>query len=248
MSKDKKKQRGNKSALDIARTVSKKVGRATCDYKMIQDGDRILIAVSGGKDSLALTKVLCDRKAFVPIGYDLIAFHADMGLQKLDKPSLRSFLKKYCSAHYFKKINLSQSDKKDLSCFWCSWNRRKALFEAAKKYKCNKIALGHHKDDIIQTILLNMLFEGQISAMAPFQPMFGGELSIIRPLAYVEEKEIDEYARSCTLPVSSSKCPKSGNTKREMVAKFIDAFSKVSPNIKTNIFMSLKRIKEDYLL
>lgn len=216
---------------------------------MIQDGDRILVAVSGGKDSLTLLKQLYDRRAFVPIDYEVQAVHIDLGYQCVNKERLRDFLKEKGYPFEIKKLDiLKGKSRKDITCFWCSWSRRKALFEFAQAHKCAKIALGHHKDDIVQTILMNLLFEGEISAMAPRQEMFGGKISLIRPLAYVEEAEIEELARLSELPVPHCACPNAKTSKRAVVKDFINGLEAVCPPVKTNIFKSVQRIKKDYLL
>ncbi|MFH1202496.1 MAG: ATP-binding protein [Candidatus Omnitrophota bacterium] len=136
----------------------------------------------------------------------------------------------------------------EITCFWCAWNRRKTIFEAAGRLKCNKVVLGHHKDDIIQTILLNLFFQGEISAMNPRQELFDGKLTIIRPLAYVEEGEIVNFAKEMNFPLPHCRCPNSDTSKRTMMKKIIKDIEKINPDVKTNIFRSITRIKKDYLL
>ncbi len=238
-----------KRLLTLEKSISKKVGRAIADYGMIRDGDRILVAVSGGKDSLVLLKILSDRRRIVPIRYEVVAVHVDLGYACVNKEVLKKFLQERGYDLHVKKLDILKGKaRSEISCFWCSWNRRKALFEAAKKYGCNKLAFGHHKDDIVQTILLNLLFEGEISAMSACQEMFKGKLSIIRPLAYVEEPEIAEFARLYGFPVPHCACPNSKTTKRAVVKKFVNDVQEICPGVKTNIFKSLTRIKKDYLL
>lgn len=229
--------------------LSKKVGKAITDYGMIQANDRILVAVSGGKDSLCLLNILRYRQSFVPVKYELLAAHVDMGYHCVHPKVLEGYLEKEGYRHYIKKIDiLKGKDRSSISCFWCAWNRRKALFETAEKFGCQKIALGHHKDDIIQTILLNIFFNGEISAMTPKQELFGGKITIIRPLAYVEEKEIIRFGRQIDFPHPRCKCPNADISKRNKVAGIIKDLEKICPNTKSNIFNALKRIKKDYLL
>jgi tRNA 2-thiocytidine biosynthesis protein TtcA len=228
--------------------LSKKVGRAIADYQMLKDKDRILVAVSGGKDSLALLKFLVDRRTFVPIHYDLVALHVDLDHRVTQIETLKTFVEKEGCPFYVKRLNVRGQSQKKSFCFWCSWNRRKVLFAAAKKYHCTKIALGHHKDDIAETILMNILFEGQISAMMPYQEMFKRELSLIRPLAYVEESEITKLARRHHFPDVESRCSFSQMSMRSRVKSFINTLRDDCPGVKTNILKSLGRIKKDYLL
>ncbi|MEI6631694.1 MAG: ATP-binding protein [bacterium] len=229
--------------------ISKRVGRAIMDYKMLKPGDKIAVAVSGGKDSLTLLRVLEDRKAFVPIRYELLAIHVDLGYPRSYARSLEQYFKKIGVKYHIERVDVLKKTKpKDITCFWCSWNRRKALFETADRFGCAKVALGHHKDDIIETILLNMFFQGEISAMSPKQELFKGKITLIRPLAYVEEYMIKRFAREERLPYDSCRCPNSITSNRTRMSKIIGELKKVCPDVKTNIFRSVKRIKKDYLL
>jgi len=229
--------------------ISKKVGKAIIDYKMLSEGDRIAVAVSGGKDSLTLLKVLNDRRRFVPIQYELLAIHVDLGFPRSLSRQLEGYFKKIRIPYRILKVDtLKDTPRDQISCFWCSWNRRKALFEAADKFGCSKVALGHHKDDIIETILLNLFFQGEISAMAPKQELFKGKITLIRPLAYVEEYMIKRFAREEGLPHQTCRCPRSQTSRRTLMAKLIREIKRACPDVKTNIFRSVSRIKRDYLL
>ena len=242
-----KRKKEKPSKLGVS--ISKKVGRAIMDYKMLEDGDRILVAVSGGKDSLTLLKILDDRRAFVPIKYEIIAVHVDMGYKCIHPKIIRKYFKDQGYGHHIEKINiLKETPREKITCFWCSWNRRKALFQAAEKLGCGKIALGHHKDDIVQTFLLNLFFQGEISAMNPNQELFEGKINIIRPLAYIEEKETERFSKENKFPVPHCRCPNANTNKRKQVAKLLKQVERMSPNFKTNVFKSLGRIKREYLL
>lgn len=230
--------------------ISKKMGKAMTDYGMISEGDKILVAVSGGKDSLTMLHLLNERKKFVPVKYELLAVHVDMGYP-CHRPEI---LSKYFSSlgvkYHIAKVDILKGGKtrKDISCFWCSWNRRKALFETADKLGCTKVALGHHYDDIIETMLLNLFFHGEISAMCPKQELFGGKIVVIRPLAYVEESLIVKFAKSASFPHHKCSCPNSITSKRTKMTDLLSDLEKICPDVKKNIFRSLKRIKKDYLL
>lgn len=244
------KQKGEAAKLQrIAYFLSKKAGKAIADYHMIDDGDRILVAVSGGKDSLSLLKILQQRRSFVPIKYNLLAVHVDMGYHCIHPRILADYFKKEGYDYHIAKVDiLKGKDRSSITCFWCAWNRRKALFEAAAKFKCNKIAFGHHKDDICETILLNLFFNAEISAMVPKQELFKGKITIIRPLAYAEEKEIIQFNRLIDFPHPKCKCPNSDTSKREAMSVLIKNLEKICPHVKSNIFKAVKRIKKDYLL
>lgn len=229
--------------------ISKCIGRAIIDYKMLDDGDKVAVAVSGGKDSLTLLKVLNDRKSFVPIKYELLAVHIDLGYPCHQPQILAEYFKKLGIKYHIEKVDiLKGKTRKDISCFWCSWNRRKALFEAADRFGCNKVALGHHKDDIVETILLNLFFHGEISTMSPKQELFKGKIIIIRPLTYVEEGMIIRFAKAAGFPHQKCTCPNSLVSKRTKMEGIIKDLKKICPEVKTNIFKSVKRIKQDYLL
>jgi tRNA 2-thiocytidine biosynthesis protein TtcA len=228
--------------------ISTRIGRAIADYKLIEDKDRILVGVSGGKDSLALLYLLNERKKWAPVDYELIAMHVetDYDCSSSQKKKLKKFFEKCGVKHHFEKIKI-RDGKKENSCFWCSWNRRKALFLAADRFKCNKVALGHHRDDIIETLLLNIFYHGEFGAMNPRQELFKGKIVIIRPLCHVEESETRRFAKEMRFPVNKEVCPASEASKRRMMKDFIIKVEKSCKHTKTNIFRSISRVKEEYI-
>jgi len=234
---------------DSGNYISSRIGKAIGDYNMIEDGDRILVAVSGGKDSLSLLTLLNERKKWAPVKYELIAMHVETdhrcaGCVHTD--TLKKFFKDNKIAYKFKKIKVRGKDN-SVSCFWCSWNRRKALFLAAKELGCRKIAFGHHKDDIIQTLLLNIFYQGEFAAMNPAQKLFRGKITIIRPLCYVEEDVLKKFSVESGFPSQLCRCPNSDLSKRRMMKNFINKAEKNSKNVKTNIFRSISRVNKDYI-
>ncbi len=233
------------SAQKLHNLLSKTAGKTIYDNQLIEDGDKILVAVSGGKDSLSLLKILEHRRRFIPIKYDLVAVHVDMHLTRAGLKRLVDFFKKNAVSYKIVKLKIKKSREKN--CFWCAWNRRKVLFEQAVKLGCNKIALGHHLDDIAETILMNMFFNGEISSMLPKQSLFKGELTVIRPFAEISEYRIKKFADLAGLKYSSCKCAYADKNKRELMQKFIKRISKTCPEVRINILRSLKRIKRDYL-
>jgi len=230
--------------------ISKSVGKAMTDYSMLSKNDKILVAVSGGKDSLTLLHMLHERQKFVPIKYELFAVHVDMGYPCHHPKILSEYFKSLGIKYHIAKVDILKGGKtrKDISCFWCSWNRRKALFETADRFGCTKVALGHHQDDIIETMLLNLFFHGEISAMSPKQELFNGKIVVIRPLAYVEESSIEKFARTLKFPHHKCSCPNSITSKRTKMTEIIKDLEKICPDVRKNIFRSVKRIKKDYLL
>ena len=229
--------------------ISKRVGRAIMDYQMLADGDKVAVAVSGGKDSLTLLRVLNDRRNFVPIKYEILAVHIDLGYPRSYAKVLEKYFKAIGVKYHIEKVDtLKKTQKKDINCFWCSWNRRKALFKVADRFGCAKVALGHHKDDIVETILLNLFFNGEISSMSPRQELFKGKIVIIRPLVYVEEEMIKRFAKAARFPEQTCVCPNSITSNRTRITRIIKELERVCPGIKTNIFRSIQRVKKDYLL
>jgi len=228
--------------------ITKKTGKAIWDYKMLGDGDKVIVAVSGGKDSLCLLKILQERLKFVPISYKLIACHVDMGFSWVNTDILAEHFEKEDIPYIIAKPSEEwKGEKEDFDCFWCSWNRRKAIFDLAGEIGANKIAFAHHMDDIIETMLLNLFFQGEIGTMMPYQDMFDGELAIVRPLAYVEEKELARLATILDLPVIASSCPRGDISKRSLVKGIVADLKKHNRNVKKNIFRSLAKIRKEYL-
>ena len=228
------------------------VGKAIHHYGLIQDGDRILVAVSGGKDSLSLLHLLKERLKRVPIHYDLFTVHIDLGFDSGRADILRDYFEEEDLTYHIEFTDIGKransSENRENPCFLCAWERRKKLFQLANRFKCNKVALGHHKDDIIETLLLNIFYSGEISTMLPLQSLFKGKITIIRPLSLLEEKKIEKFAQALHLPVGSSGCPSSGRTKRKEVKEIIETLSRKNHRVKGNIFRSLSNIKMDYML
>jgi len=228
------------------------MGKAIHRFGLIEDGDRILVGVSGGKDSLTLLHLLNERRKRVPIRYELIPVHIDLGFNSGRTEILKDFFESRGLSYQIEFTDIGKransSENRENPCFLCSWERRKRLFYLAQHFKCNKIALGHHKDDIIETFLLNIFYSAEISTMLPLQALFKGKITLIRPLALIEEKKIERFAKEMSLPFGSGGCPVSGKTKRKEVKELIEALEKKNRKIRGNIFRSLSNIKMEYLL
>ncbi|MEW5759023.1 MAG: ATP-binding protein [Candidatus Omnitrophota bacterium] len=229
--------------------ISSKIGKAIQNYKLINNGDRILIGISGGKDSLSLLSLLKERQRWAPVKFELAACHILADFDKNNQKH-RQIIDKLCKKLgikcYFKKIKVLDKNKKT-NCFWCSWNRRKELFLLAGKLGFNKIMLGHHMDDIIETTLLNLFFNGEISTMNPCQKLFNGQLTVIRPLCYVEECKMQQFAKENKLPIINCNCPIKEESSRKHIKNLIKNLQKKCPAVKMNIFKSITRIRKDYL-
>jgi tRNA 2-thiocytidine biosynthesis protein TtcA len=197
------------------------VGRAIHLYHIIADGDRIAVGLSGGKDSLTLMEILHERLSRIPIDYSLVAIHLDLGFEGGPAPRIEAYCKEMgydCQVEYTDYgIRSHSEENRENPCFLCARLRRKRLFEMADELGCNKLALGHNMDDIIETLFLNMCYSGEISTMVPYQPFFGGRLVVIRPLAYVDEAGVDKFAQDRGFPDFANPCPTAKTSKRHEI-------------------------------
>ena len=236
----------------IRKRISKKITKAIHDFGLIEDGDRILVAVSGGKDSSVLFMELSNRLGrFLP-DCSIAAIHIQSDFQKDDS---RQFLEELSKEHpeipfYFKDVAIEGrlKDGKKLNCYWCSTQRRTELIKFAIHEGFNKIALGHHMDDIVETLLMNMLYKGEFSGMPPMVPYEKYPVSIIRPLCYCEEHEIVEYAEDALIRQSTCTCGFSSKSNRKSIRKEIRSLTGGSSTLKSNLFESMRNIRMDYLL
>ena len=228
------------------------VGKAIHRYDMIRDGDRIAVGVSGGADSFTLLWALAERQKRVPVQYRLFPVYVDPGFDGGFGDDLREICQE--TGH---RLTIDRTDhgivahgpeNRENPCFLCSRLRRKRLFEIADRLGCTKLALGHNKDDIIETFFLNICYAGEISTMVPKQVFFNGKLTIVRPLSLIEEKEIRRFAKQQGFPVFANPCPSAGKTKRSEIKEMLERLYRTNRKIKGNIFRSLSHVKKEYLL
>ncbi|PID75941.1 MAG: tRNA 2-thiocytidine(32) synthetase TtcA [Deltaproteobacteria bacterium] len=218
---------------------------------MLQDGDRVLVAVSGGVDSLVLACVLQTWQAKAPLSYTCRAVHIDNGFWE-DQDNGHP-LQDICEQLKQHRIDLqieswNVSESRPESCYLCAKDRRNRLFEIARDRGYNKIAFGHHKDDLIETFMLNTLYSGNISTMLPKQELFNGGLSLIRPMAYLEKEDISQLAAFFSLSPKANSCPYSTTTKRQQVREILADIDQRIPGARNSIFAALSNIRTEYLL
>ena len=235
-----------------AREMKRLVGKAIHRHQMINHGDHILVAVSGGKDSLSLLWLLRERIKRIPIEYRITAVHVDPGFGADSADQMKSFFSDQGFEYRLIKGDMGPKahgpENRENPCFFCSRLRRKALFELAGEINCNKIAFGHHKDDLIETFFLNILYGASISTMLPVQGFFEGKITVIRPLYMVEEKAIRKYAASMGWPQIDLGCPTAGSSRREDIKKMLEDFYRTNKKIKGNIFHAIHNARPEYLL
>ncbi|OQX88004.1 MAG: hypothetical protein B6D55_01575 [Candidatus Omnitrophica bacterium 4484_70.2] len=241
---DIKRQR-DKIICSKFKSLVKQFGKAVVDYKMLEPQDRVLVGLSGGKDSLSCLHLLDYHRRHAPFKYQIFVCFIDIGFEERQINLLQEHLKFYGFKYVMKKMDILKD--KTVNCFWCSWNRRKILFQTCEELGCNKLVLGHNLDDIIQTTLLNIFFHGEISTASPNLEFFGGKVSLIRPLCLIEERNLDRFSKILNFPLIDFKCLQKDNSCRNLIKKTIANISSKYPYIKKNIFYSLHRIKERYL-
>jgi len=228
------------------------VGKAIHAYDMIDAGEKLAVGLSGGKDSLTLCWILQNRLKHIPVDYDLTAIYIDPGFEN----GFADRLAEHCGAmgidliveHTDHGQIAHSSENRENPCFLCSRLRRKRLFELAESIGARKLALGHHKDDIIETLFLNIFYAGEISTMAPRQEFFNGAMTIIRPLAFLDEDKIRKFSELMQFPVFESTCPSAKQSKRYAVKEMLTELYRTNRKIRGNIFRALHHVKLDYLL
>lgn len=228
------------------------MGKAIHAYDMIDAGEKLAVGLSGGKDSLTLCWILQNRLKHIPVDYDLTAIYIDPGFEN----GFADRLAEHCGAmgidliveHTDHGQIAHSSENRENPCFLCSRLRRKRLFELAESIGARKLALGHHKDDIIETLFLNIFYAGEISTMAPRQEFFNGAMTIIRPLAFLDEDKIRKFSELMQFPVFESTCPSAKQSKRYAVKEMLTELYRTNRKIRGNIFRALHHVKLDYLL
>lgn len=217
--------------------------KAIEDYHMIEQGDKIAIGISGGKDSLTLLYALSKLKEFYPFSFDLVALTIDLGFTDYDTSLLSQYADSLHVPYYIEKTQIADIvftyRQEENPCSLCSRMRKGAFNERAKALGCNKIAYAHHKDDVLDSFLMSMLYEGRIHTFSPVTHLERSDLTLIRPLIYAYEGEIKSFATEQQLPVCKNPCPADGITKRQESKNLLLELKKTVPQVKERIFSAI---------
>lgn len=234
----------------LSRKLEYKVKKAIFDYGLISDGDRVLVGLSGGKDSLALVDLLGGRSKVYQPRFELVVAHIVM--DNIPYCSDIDYLRQQAEAYDLPFIVRHTSfdpttDTRKSPCFLCSWMRRKALFELAKAERCHKIALGHHQDDILETLLMNLTFQGAFGTMPPRLRMNKFDMEIIRPLCLIEEKELVRFAAWRGYRKLLKNCPYESGSNRSVMKELLCRLESINPEARYSLWNSMTNVQADYL-
>lgn len=239
----------------LFKRIKKQTGKAIGDFNLIKEGDKIAVGLSGGKDSYTLLHVLRELQRRAPISYELIGVNVDSGFPGYQKEVIEAHLKENDFACHMEPTDcysiIEEKKKPGTSyCAFCARLRRGVLYTVAERLGCNKIALGHHLDDFIETLLLNQFYAGSLAAMSPKLEADNGIHTVIRPLVYVEEQDIIDYSRLCDFPIISCGCPVEGveDQKRQKMKSLVTELAAENPHLRKSMIRAISNIQPRHLL
>ena len=225
------------------------VRRAVDDYQMIEEGDKIAIGISGGKDSLTLLATMAELRRFYPKKFDIVAITVDMGFEGSDFSEVRELCNRLKVEYRIVKTDIAkiifEVRKEPNPCSLCAKMRRGSLHAEAQAAGCNKVALGHHYDDAVETFMMNLFFEGRIGCFSPKSYLSNRKLTLIRPLLYATEKDVTYFVRKRPLPIITSPCPEDHATERENMKNLLAELEKSNKGVKHRIFNAMCKSNVD---
>lgn len=226
----------------MEKKITRLFRRACADYHLLEDGDRVLVALSGGKDSLELVRLMARQARILKPRITVCAVHVVM--DNIPYETDRTYIEEFCRNEGISLVVLHSSfdestDRRKTHCFLCAWNRRKAIFQYATANGYNKVALGHHNDDFLVTALMNLTFEGSFSGMQPSMPMRHYPLTVIRPLCLVHESMIRAVAVAEGFQDQKTRCPYEHDTKRTALTKTFDHLQQLNPEARYSMWHAL---------
>ena len=229
--------------MKLQRVLSE-VRKAVDDYHMIAEGDKIAVGISGGKDSLTLLYALSSLRRFYPHPFDLVAVTVDLGFANLDLTEIKKLCEKLEVPYTVVKTQIGQivfeQRQENNPCALCAKMRKGALNKVMKQLGCNKIAYAHHMDDVVETIMLSLLYEGRFHTFSPVTYLDDTGLTVIRPLIYMKEADVIGFVRKYEVPVVKSPCPADGHTKREYVKQLLKQLNTENPGVKQRMFTAIQ--------
>lgn len=234
----------------MMRRIEKRFAKGVVEYGLIEDGDKILIGLSGGKDSLALVELMARRARVYKPRFSVVAVHVVMKNipYQSDVEYLRDYVESFGIPFVLCETEFDAStDTRKSPCFLCSWNRRKALFTVAKEQGCNKIALGHHMDDILETLLMNVTYQGAFSSMPPRLVMKKFDMTIIRPMCLVHEADLMELARVREYRKQVKNCPYESLSGRHSMKGILKQLEEMNPEARYSLWGSMTNVQEELL-
>ena len=221
------------------------VRRAVDDYEMINEGDKIAVGVSAGKDSLTLLCAMADLRRFYPKKFELCAITVDMGFEGMDLSPIAKFCEELDVEYHVVPTQIYkiifEVRKEKNPCSLCAKMRRGALYGYAKQIGCNKVAFGHHFDDVVETFMLNLFYEGRLGCFSPVTYLSRVGIKLIRPMIYMPEKEVKEFVKKNPMPVISSPCPADKATEREEMKQLLHTLERENKGLRYRIFGALCR-------
>ena len=220
------------------------VRRAVDDYHMLEDGDKIAVGISGGKDSLTLLYALNGLRRFYPKQFQIHAVTVDLGFDNLNLDEIKALCESMDIDYTIVKTDIAKiifDDRKESNpCSLCAKMRKGALNDAVKAAGCNKVAYAHHKDDVVETMLMSLIFEGRFHTFSPVTYLDRMELTVIRPLMYMNEADVIGFVNKYQLPVLKSPCPADGYTKREYIKNLLRQLNLENPGVKERMFTAIQ--------
>jgi len=238
----------------LEKRLAHEMGRCIADYELIEPGDRVMVAISGGKDSYTLLHLLERARQRAPVPFELIAVHLDQGQPGYDGTPLEVWLREQGYAHRIVREDTYRVVTKVIPegqtyCSLCSRLRRGILYNTAQSLGCTKIALGHHRDDAIETLMLNMMFNGSLSAMPAKLISDDGRNTVIRPLLYSSERDIAAYSDHLDFPIiPCNLCGSQDNLWRQQIKQMLDEIEKRAPQVRESMLAALKNVRTSHLL
>ena len=247
-------RKAEREAQKLEKRLCRQVGQAIADFNMIEEGDRVMVCLSGGKDSYGMLDILMKLQARAPVRFELVAVNLDQKQPGFPAEILPAYLQNLGIEHHIEtqdtySIVKAKIPEGKTTCSLCSRLRRGILYRVARELRCNKIALGHHRDDMLQTFFLNMFFGGKLKGMPPKLASDNGEFIVIRPLAYVDERDLVAWAEHRRFPIiPCNLCGSQDNLQRQQVGEMLRQWQRQHPGRIESMFTALQNVVPSHLM